>query len=155
LLAAVFLSFSAGSLIAPAVAQTGGNSTSVVGVVTDPSGAVIPGAKVEIRNAVSGFQNSATTDANGHFAVSNVPYNTYHLTVTAQGFASHVQDVDVRSVVPITLNLTLDVGTSAEVVTVESAGDLVETDPTFHTDVDKKLFDKLPLESQSSSLSSL
>jgi hypothetical protein len=40
-------------------------------------------------------------------------------------------------------------------VTVESGGDLVENDPTFHSDIDKELFDKLPLESASSSLSSL
>jgi hypothetical protein len=45
---------------------------------------------------------------------------------------------------------------SSEVVNVESGGeDLLENDPTFHTDVDKNLFDKLPLESQSSSVSSL
>src|SRR6202023_2590998 len=45
---------------------------------------------------------------------------------------------------------------STEAVTVEAqGGDLVENDPTFHTDVDKNLFDKLPLESQSSSVSSL
>src|SRR6202008_39292 len=39
--------------------------------------------------------------------------------------------------------------------TVEAGADLVENDPTFHTDVDRELFDKLPLESQSSSVSSL
>jgi Carboxypeptidase regulatory-like domain len=139
----------------PNAPQTGGNSASVAGVVTDPSGAVIPGATVEMKNPVSGFQNSATTDGNGRFSITNVPFNSYHVTVTAPGFAGHVQDVDVRSVVPVNLNVTLDVGSAGEVVTVESGGDLVESDPTFHTDVDKKLFDKLPLESQSSSLSSL
>src|SRR5205814_4065625 len=45
---------------------------------------------------------------------------------------------------------------SSETVTVEAAGeDLLENDPTFHTDVDRDLFNKLPLESQSSSVSSL
>src|SRR4029077_15242006 len=49
---------------------------------------------------------------------------------------------------------SLKVSTSSEIVTVESGGDLVENDPTFHTDVDKAIVDRLPLESQSSSLSS-
>ena len=53
------------------------------------------------------------------------------------------------------LNLVLQVAGSSQTVTVESSGDLVETDPTFHTDVDRELFTKVPLESQSSSLSSL
>src|SRR6202011_3347766 len=85
----------------------------------------------------------------------NIPYNPYHLTATAAGFASHVQDVDVRSSVPVNVAINLKVEGSSVVVTVESGSDLVENDPTFHTDVDKNLFDKLPLESQSSSVSSL
>ncbi len=49
----------------------------------------------------------------------------------------------------------LKIGESTTAVTVTEAGDLLETDPTSHTDVDRALFDKLPLESASSSLSSL
>src|SRR6202008_3736766 len=44
---------------------------------------------------------------------------------------------------------------ASSTVTVEATGDLIETDPTFHTDVDRDLFIKVPLESQSSTLSSL
>ncbi len=72
-----------------------------------------------------------------------------------KGFASFVEDIDVRSVVPVNLTINLQVKGSAETVTVEAGEDLVENDPTFHTDVDKALFDKLPLESASSSVSSL
>jgi len=55
----------------------------------------------------------------------------------------------------VNLNVTLNVKGSAETVTVEAAGDLLENDSTFHTDVDRDLFDKIPLESASSSVSSL
>ena len=138
-----------------AYAQSGGNSTSVTGTVFDPSGAVVPSATVEIRNPVSGFDRTVTTNASGNFSIPNVPFNPYHLNVTSQGFAPYAQDIDVRSVVPVNLNVKLRVE-STETVTVEgSAEDLLENDPTFHTDVDKSLFDKLPLESQSSSVSSL
>ena len=61
----------------------------------------------------------------------------------------------VRSNVPIDLNVGLKVGTASNTVTVEAGGDLIESDPTFHTDLDRGLIEKIPLESQSSSLSSL
>lgn len=144
----IFLSLSA-------YAQSG-SSTSVIGTVTDPTGAVIPNATVEIHNPVSQFERSTKTDSTGKFSIPNVPFNPYHVTVTAQGFATSTQDIDVRSVVPVTVNTKLQVQTSTETVTVQGeAADLLENEPTFHTDVDRNLFDKLPLESQSSSVSSL
>ena len=142
------------AILSPAVlAQTAG-STTLGGTVTDSSGAVVPNATVTIRNPVSGFERTATTDSAGQFRIANVPFNPYHLTVTAPGFAAHAEDVEVRSVVPIQLNVTLAVEAVGTTVTVE-AGDLLELQPTFHTDVDRSLFNKLPLESQSSSVSSL
>ena len=146
----IFLALSFG-----AHAQSG-SSTSIMGTVVDPSGAVVPDATVEVRNPVSGFSRSAVTDAAGKFVIPNVPFNPYHVTVKSTGFAPYAGDVDVRSTVPVNMNVALKVGGSAESVTVEAnGGDLVETSSTFHTDVDRSLFDKLPLESQSSSLSSL
>jgi len=133
-----------------------GSSTSISGTIVDPSGAVVVDATIEVRNPVSGFSRSTVSDSAGKFTVPNVPFNPYHVTVTGQGFAPYAQDVDVRSSVPVTLNITLKVSGSSEVVTVEStAEDLLENTSTFHTDVDRGLFDKMPLESRSSSLSSL
>lgn len=154
-LRAAFLIISFLSVAISTFGQSAGNSTTINGTVLDPSGAVVLNASVEIRNPVSGFERTTTTDSAGRFAIPNVPFNPYHLIAKSQGFAPSVQDVDVRSVVPI--NLTIDLKLqSSETVTVESdAADLLENDPTFHTDVDKNLFDKLPLESQSSSISSL
>jgi hypothetical protein len=132
------------------------SATSITGTVVDPSGAVVTKASVEVRNPVSGFSRNAVTDAAGKFAIPNVPFNPYHVVVTGKGFAPYAQDVDVRSTVPVNLSITLKVVGSAETVTVEAnAEDLLENTSAFHTDVDRDLFDKLPLESQSSSLSSL
>ncbi len=139
-----------------AQAQSGGSSTSVTGTVVDPTGAVVPNATVEIHNPVSGFERTTTTDSAGKFTIPNVPFNPYHLTVTGPGFAPSAQDVDVRSIVPVTVSVTLAIKGSTETVTVEGAGqDLLENTSTFHTDVDRGLFDKMPLESRSSSVSSL
>ena len=143
-------------VLGPIAHAQSGNSTSITGTVLDPSGAVVVGAGVEVRNPVSGYSRSAVTDAAGKFTIPNVPFNPYHVTVTGEGFAPYAQDVDVKSSVPINLSINLKVTGSSEVVTVEStAEDLLENTSTFHTDVDRGLFDKLPLESQSSSLSSL
>src|SRR5579864_5809601 len=154
-LRAAFLIISYLAIGLAAYAQSAGNSTSVTGTVLDPTGAVVPNATVEIRNPVSQFERTTTTNSTGGFSIPNVPFNPYHLTVVASGFGNYVQDVEVRSVVPLNVNINLKLQ-SSETVTVESeASDLLENDPTFHTDIDKKLFDKLSLESQSSSVSSL
>jgi Carboxypeptidase regulatory-like domain len=142
-------------LVCLASAQLG-NSGSIDGVVKDPSGAAVVSASVEISNPVTGYSRTTTTSNDGTFKFTNVPFNPYHLTVTAQGFAMYSQDVEVRSTVPARADVSLKVGTAVTSVTVESnGGDLVEKDPSFHTDVDTSLTDRLPLESQSSSVSSL
>jgi len=141
--------------VAPGWAQLG-NSGSIEGVVKDSSGGVVAGAKVEISFPVTGYQRQTTTGSDGTFRFTNVPFNPYHLTVTADKFAAYSQDVDVRSTVPTSLQIGLKIGTEVTSVTVEAnAGDLVEKDPSFHTDVDTSLTDRMPLESQSSSVSSL
>ena len=130
-------------------------SASISGTVVDPSGGVVVNATVTIHNPVSGLERSATTDISGNFTFPNVPFNPYHLSVTAKGFESYAQDVEIRSAVPLSVPITLKVEGASSTVTVEGGGDLLENDSTFHTDVDRALFEKLPLESQSSSLSSL
>ena len=130
------------------------SSGTIRGSVLDPSGAVIAGATVTIQNPVSHYTRSATSDSQGKFEFSNIPYNNYHLTATAAGFQAGTQDVDVRSALPVELKVSLALGTEVQSVTVEAGEDLVENTSTTHTDVDRDLFDKLPL-NQSSSVSSL
>ena len=132
-----------------------GNAGVLHGTVADPTGAVIPNATVHVTNPVSGFDRTTTTDATGQFEFVNVPFNPYQIKVTAQGFSPLAQNAEIRSSTGTTLKLTMQVSGSVSTVTVESEGDLVENDPTFHTDVDREAFIKVPLESQSSSLSSL
>ena len=136
-------------------AAQGGNAGSVHGSVTDPSGAVIPGATVHVTNAVSGFDRSVTTDPTGQFEIDNVPFNVYSVNVKASGFAPQNQSFTLGSAVGVSLKLVMQIEAAASTVTVQASGDLVETDPTFHTDVDRDLFAKVPLESATSALSSL
>jgi hypothetical protein len=144
------------SLLFAAVPGQAQSSGSIEGVVKDPSGAAIVGAVVEVSYPVSGFHRETATGSAGEFRFTNMPFNPYHLTVTVAGFEAYTQDVDVRSSVPTTVQINLKIGTAITSITVEANGaDLIENEPTFHTDVDRSLFEKLPLESQSSSVSSL
>ena len=137
------------------VCALGQNAGAIHGTVTDPSGAVIPGATVRLSNTGSGLARTATSDALGQYSFANVPFNPYRIDASANGFAPLSQNTEIRSVVGITLNLVLQIATASQTVTVEAEGDLVETDPTFHTDVDRDMFIKVPMASESSGLSSL
>src|SRR2546426_816454 len=133
-----------------------GSAGSIRGTVVDQTGGVIPDAVVEIHNPISGYRQTTKTDANGEFLFLNIPRNPYHLSVSKEGFQIASQDVDVRSSVPIELKIALRLKGASETVTVEAgSADLLENTPTAHTDVDRNLFSKMPLESVSSSISSL
>jgi len=149
----IFFFAGAMGLSLPAAAQ-GGASGTITGTVTDPTGAVLPGATVTIENPVSQYQETATTDTAGHFQFTNVPYNSYHMTVKMKGFSSEAQDVAVHSASPVTVPVTLTIGAAATTVHVTSQ-DLVNNAANMDTDIDRKSFAEIPLESQSSGLSSL
>lgn len=143
-------------MVVPRVGAQSGNAGSVEGIVKDQSGAAVGNAKVEISNPVTGLQRSIVTGADGVFRFTNLPFNPYHMVVTADGFAGFTQDVEVRSTVSTVAQVSLKIGTAATSVTVEgNGGDLVETGSTFHTDVDQAVINRLPLEIASSSVTSL
>ena len=136
--------------------QSASNAGSIGGTVTDNTGAAIPGATVTVLNPVSQFTRTVQSDAEGRFTITNVPFNNYHVTASAPGFAQVAQDVNVHTSIPQAVVLSLQPGAVSETVNVQSdAGDLIENDSTFHTDIDQKLISKIPLESNSSAISSL
>ena len=117
----IFFSFSA------IQAQSAGNSGTIYGTVTDPTGAVIRGASVAIENPVSGYNRHTTSDSTGRYQFTNLPLNPYHLTISAPSFGTISQDADVRSTVPITVNLSLKLGETSTTVEVTTTGqDLIE-----------------------------
>ena len=150
--------FLAGSLMVlwacAAQAQSLGASGAIDGVVTDPSGATIPGARVELRYRITDFTRSALTDAAGSFQFRNLPPNPYRLTVAADGFKLYEQDIAVRSSVPISLKLPLALAGEQTTVTVQGSGsDMVENVPFAHNDLDSAAYSKLPSLSPGSGLS--
>ena len=133
--------------VGTANAQGLGGAGTVQGIVKDPTGGVMQAVEVRISNAVSGYSRTTTTDGAGKYVFTNLPPNPYHISVAAEGFQPLEKDVDVRSGVPITLDLSLALaGTTASVDVVGHAEDLLERDPTAHTDIDQSLMTRLPIE---------
>ena len=143
------------ALAAACLQAQGGSAGTIRGTVTDPTGAVIPNATLHLTNPRSGLDRTATSDGQGQFEFPNITFDNYLLAVSAQGFASQRKAVDLQSVVGANVKVIMQIASADSTVTVESQGDLVETDPTFHTDVDREDFIKVPMESESSTLSSL
>src|ERR1700687_663774 len=106
---------------APTWAQSLGNAGTIEGTVVDPSGASIPKAVVQVRNAISGYTQTVTTQSDGSFRLTNLPPNPYHLDVKASGFNVFSQDVDIRNSIPVQVKATLAVAGSQTSVTVEAS----------------------------------
>ncbi len=130
--------------IHPAFGQSLGNAGTIEGSVVDPAGAAVAKATVTIHNAVTGYKQVTATGSDGTFRFSNIPPNSYHVAVTAPGFAVFAQDVSIRNAVPIQFKAALAVASAQSSVTVEGAGDLIEVDPSSHIDADRTLIMKLP-----------
>ena len=138
-------------LLAPAASAFGQaqNTGSILGSVTDPSGAVIPGAKVTAIEPSTGFNRSVETNKSGEFTLPDIPVGTYLLTVTAgDNFDTYQQDgvvIDADKAVKIVAKMT--VGNKGETVNVVSQGIGVDTDnSTIKTIIDTQLVQNLPID---------
>jgi uncharacterized protein YfaS (alpha-2-macroglobulin family) len=100
----------------------------IVGTVTDPSGAVVSGADVELRSVASGKTRPATTDASGRFSFSGLPEGDYVIRVTQRGFKTAAQTLtlDVRD--RAVLSAVLSIGHASEVVEVTGGSIEVQTE---------------------------
>lgn len=132
-------------------AQTAGTLN---GTVTDASGAVIPGAKVSVNDPVSGLARKTTTDDSGTFTIPNLPFGSYRVTVQSRGFATSKQQIQVQAARPPSLTVTMKVAAAAQTVTVQATGPL-STPTTLETSVGRETLTKIPLESNTSAISSL
>jgi hypothetical protein len=138
-----------------AFGQSLGSAGTIGGKVTDPSGAPIADARVSLSNDLTLYRREAMTSASGEFQFTNIPPNVYHFEVDADGFQHHHQDLTVRSVVPVSLEISLAIEAHRTSVTVAAEAPLVETTPSAHSDVDNRLFSRMPTTSIASGLSDI
>ena len=102
---------------------------SLAGTVTDQTGAVIPSAKVEVRNLATNTAVTVGTTDQGAYSALDLDPGIYTVTVTAKGFKQLVRNnIEVRTGVRLGLDLTLDVGDVSQQVTVTAESPLLVTD---------------------------
>lgn len=115
-----------GGFSLPAFGQT--TSSSIAGTIADPSGAVIPNAKITIRNEATGQLSSATADAHGGYTITNLPPGTYKVSATASGFQPVTQNnVIVDPNIGRQVNFTLHPGSASTTITVQANANVLQT----------------------------
>ena len=134
----------AGMAASFAAAQGMGSAGSVAGTVADQSGALMKGAIVELRNPVSGYDKTVTTDETGRFHFLDLSPNNYHVSAKADGFVGYASDVAIRASVPVNLSIVMTIGAASTTIDVTESTGLVESAPTPHTEIDTSQFEKLP-----------
>jgi len=112
--------------LTPANAQI--DRGTIQGVVTDPSGAIIPGAKVKVTQIATNSTIDLSTNSEGIFSAPNLPVAAYRVVIEANGFGTLVREpVEVRSRVEVKVDATLQPGGVTETVNVSEAAPLLDT----------------------------
>jgi hypothetical protein len=134
-----------------AYAQGGGTTAPLSGVVTDTTGAAIPGANVVVKDEDAGTTFQAVTNTQGLFTVPALNPGTYSVTVTLTGFKQIVlKGVKLLSATPASVKATLEVGGMEETITVEGGAPLVQTQSAaISTTVEVSQITALPVGSRS------
>jgi hypothetical protein len=105
------------------------DTASISGTVTDPSGAVVPNAKVTIRNDATAAERTTQSNSVGEFVVTNLPPGTYTIRTEAQGFQAAVQNqLHLDPNIGSRVNMILKPGSAGETVTVSANANTVQTD---------------------------
>ncbi|MGA8185337.1 MAG: carboxypeptidase regulatory-like domain-containing protein, partial [Terriglobia bacterium] len=122
-------------------------SGSVTGVVSDPTGAVIPGAKVTLTDTTKGYTFTASSDAVGRYILRNLPPSDYQISVEATGFKTSTRTGIVVVVGQnATVNVSMELGTTTQTVEVSGAPPLLATqDATTGQNVNRTYINDLPL----------
>src|ERR1044071_5968971 len=109
-----------------ATAQTG--TSHITGSVTDSTGAVVPGASVTAMNEATGVKSTQTTTDSGVYAFSSLPVGNYTITVEKQGFKTLLKTNNALEVgTPLTVDISLEVGSVEEKVTVVGGEEQLNT----------------------------
>src|SRR5581483_11685633 len=99
---------------------------SVAGTVADPSGAVVPNAKLTLLDEQKGFTFTAISDSSGGYVIRQIPPGTYKLSVEAQGFrAENRPGIKVDVSQNVTVNFALQVGAVSQTVQISEAAPLL------------------------------
>src|ERR1044072_3208698 len=117
---------------------------SVQGVVKDPTGALVPNASITVTQPVTGYRQTAQTDAQGSFKLVNIPFNTYKVRAEATGFQPAEESIDLESTIPLNveLSLSLEQTTAAVTITTDNAAMLEPDRTSSDTDIAQTILER-------------
>src|SRR5262249_15349811 len=130
-------------VVSPAFAQTG----QINGVITDGTGAVVPGATVKAVEVATGLPRETVTGADGRYTLTSLRPTTYDITAEPPGFrTSHRKGVRLQANETLTVNFAIELGAIAETVTVAGESPTVDvTSSVLSEVVDSRRIVELPL----------
>jgi hypothetical protein len=142
---AAFVALAALSPIAKAQLTSG----DLVGTITDPTGAAVPQAKVDIAEETTGVRTSQSSDANGLYRFNNLPIGKYDLTISAAGFSTNtLKGVAIELNKTATQNINLAIGQVSQTLEVVEAGETIDTSTAqIQTNFNARLAADLPIAS--------
>ncbi len=131
----------------PATAQLAGKGE-IKGVITDSSGAVVPGAVVTATSTTTGVKVSRTTSNSGDYELSPLNPDIYRVSVTAKGFQTlNQENVHVNALEVSDLSLALTVGSESQSIDVSTAPPQLETsNATLGATMEHDMYSALPIE---------
>lgn len=122
------------------------NTASLAGLVKDPTGAIVPDAKVTARNAAMGIQRTSQTNGDGYYFLPNLSVGSYEISIEKQGFQTAASTVTLDAAEKGRQDFTLAVGTVSSIATVEAAAPMLSPDDASLGDVvDNKYVTEYPL----------
>src|SRR5689334_6613014 len=123
LVAGAILLIATGNLVAQGVYAT------LTGVVSDPTQAVITGAKVTLTDDQSGSKRETVTNSDGYFTFASVPVGSYSLSIEAKGFELYkVSGIALSGAEKRNVNATLKIGSTSQSVEITGAAEAIAVD---------------------------
>lgn len=124
----IFLLLAACCAVGTAAFAQVGSTQTLAGTVVDPSGAIVPGVSVVVKNTATGISHETVTNTDGVFSVPSLQSGSYSVTVTLEGFKTvTVDNVVITAGAGANLKITMQVGGVSEAVTVSSTSEVVQT----------------------------
>jgi len=135
------------SLFIPLMLFAQGYFGTVSGSITDPSGALVPGAKVTLVDQQKGYQFTASSDASGRYLFTSIPPGLYSVSAEATGFQKTLRTgIQVNVSENVTANLRLEVATSRQAVEVQAQSQTLDTEDAVTGQViNRRFINNLPL----------
>ena len=117
------------SLLLPALVFGQSDRGTITGTVSDPAGAVVPGAKVVAKSPENGSILETVTTATGNYTLPSLPVGLYDLSVEAAGFSKYIQaGIHIQVVQTARIDVVLQVGSTSQSMTVTADATLLRTE---------------------------